>query len=168
MPFKSAKRQSGAGMTDSSRSNSSRVSRAGRGANAKRVRSGPRGSSGLELARAFISGISSVLTTSFNVDVTWQDGAALVGFPQTVYAIATVNEGRPSAAQIIAGEDSTGVAAADASNEAATNPTNQIPMTGLTLSTLYFVYTTSLATSASSKEGQTTQVFESQQLTAAV
>ncbi len=56
----------------------------------------------------------------------------------TLYAIVTTNSGTPTAAQIIAGTDSTGSAAAYSSSTTPSSGANSFSATGLTGSTVYY------------------------------
>ena len=135
MPFRSGKRISGASMTDSSRSTSGRVSQAGRNARAPLMRA--RGSGQLGIPQPIITGISVVLTTSFTIDLAYNNAEQN---PATVFAVATLLNKQPSPAQIVAGEDAIGDTAAEANNAAVTLPTDSLAMIGLTTAVLYFVF----------------------------
>ena len=137
MAFKSAKRRSGQSMSGATgRSNSGRVSQAGMQANARAVRAGPRGSGQLRVIQPII-GFSSVLATSFDVDLTYNGVEAL---PSNYFIVTTLNPKIPSPTQLVAGEDAAGDAGVDTATAAVAPPTDQEAQIGLTTALVYYVF----------------------------
>lgn len=97
--------------------------------------------------------------TTATLGVTTNEGSSPDSANGTLYAVASTSATPPSAAQIIAGHDSTGGAAAYAANQAvATTGAKTFSATGLVASTTYYAYfvqkdfagnTSSVAASAS-------------------
>lgn len=134
MPFTSGKRASGQGGV-SGQTTTARIRTAGRGASSKRNRT--RGSGQLRIVQP-TSSISVVTTTTWTVDVVYDNPEVR---PSEVFVVVSENPKQPSPSQIIAGVDYGGVDAVAKADTAVTLPTNAIGITGLTLDTLYYIFT---------------------------
>ena len=137
MPFKSGSRASGQSMSGSGRSNSARVSQAGRrgiGANERRARRGPRGA----IASVAILGTpvtADLLATT--VTINCPTNLIVQPLAGTMYMIVDPNTMAPSAAQIKAGlEQAGGAADFDASQAVSVSPVS-FDVTGLIALTQY-------------------------------
>ena len=141
MPFRSGKKRSGVRIADVSRSNTQRVSRAGRGGKgaASRSRSGPRGSESTEVPLEIVP-ILQIPVLSAITDTTATGNTetnTIAG--STFFWIVDELASAPSVAQIKLGQNSAGGAADDAANAAAAQP-NVSLITGLTAATDYTLH----------------------------
>lgn len=137
MPFRSGKKKSGVRMTDNSRSNTARVSQAGRGSRGLGGKIRGSESSEVPLLTVPILQIPDVSAIADTTATGTTGTNTTVG--STFYWVVDELAAPPSVAQIKLGQNSAGGAADDADNAVAANP-NVSTITGLTAATDYTLH----------------------------